>query len=235
VSIFVNPLQFTAGEDFEKYPRVFEKDLELLQELKVDYVFHPEASELYPKGFTTSLEVGDIGKRLCGAYRPGHFNGVATVCAKFFNITQASFAVFGEKDFQQLQVIKKMVDDLNLPIEIVAHPTVREPSGLALSSRNRYLSQDEQTAALAIPNALKKVRAYQVAHPDCSVKEITELACSELSGLKLQYTEITTGEALHLAHPSDLVRDLEKPRFFVAAFSGTTRLIDNCALSEIWK
>lgn len=233
VSIFVNPLQFTAGEDFEKYPRVVEKDLELLQELKVDYVFHPEASELYPKGFTTSLEVGDIGKRLCGAYRPGHFNGVATVCAKLFHITQARFAVFGEKDFQQLQVIKKMVSDLNLPIEIVAHPTVREPSGLALSSRNRYLSQEEQRAALAIPRALNKIREHQITHPDCSVKDLTELACSELSRLKVQYAEITTGETLQLAQPSNCVRDLEKPRFFVAAFSGSTRLIDNCTLAEI--
>jgi len=233
VSIFVNPLQFGPSEDFEKYPRHFEKDLELLKSLDVDFVFHPVASDLYPSGFYTSIDTGALGRRLCGKFRPGHFNGVATVCLKLFNITKAHFAIFGEKDFQQLQVIKQTVRDLNSPLEIVAHPTVREPSGLALSSRNRYLSTEEKVAALCIPNTLKELQAYQIKKSDCSVQELTELALASLNPLKVQYAEITVGEDLSLANPSDLICSLDKPRLFIAAFCGNTRLIDNCALRGI--
>lgn len=231
VSLFVNPLQFGPGEDFEKYPRVLEKDLALLKERGVDCVFHPEASDLYPQSFSSTIEVGDIGRRLCGQFRPGHFNGVATICVKLFNITQARFAIFGEKDFQQLQVIQQTVKDLNLPIQIVSHPTVREPSGLALSSRNRYLSEEEVNAALSIPLTQKKLDEHLTQHPDCSVRELTQVALDSLRPLKVQYAEITTGQGLHIAKPSDLICSLENPRFFVAAFSGTTRLIDNFVLA----
>jgi len=233
VSIFVNPLQFGPQEDLEKYPRTFEEDKNKLEALGVDFLFHPEAKELYPDGFSTTVSVGSLGSRLCGQYRPGHFEGVATVCLKLFQITQAHFAIFGEKDYQQLQVIKKMVSDLNLGIEIVAHPTVREKDGLAMSSRNRYLNSDERNHAGHIPVAFQEVQQLIKSQPDISVNSLLSAVRKRLAPLSLQYAEVTQGEQLQLAQPLASVRTLKGPRLFLAAFSGTTRLIDNLSLEGV--
>jgi pantoate--beta-alanine ligase len=154
VSIFVNPTQFSAGEDFGAYPRTPDEDSEKLSAAGADLLFMPEASEIYPGAAATFVEVPGISEILCGAFRPGHFRGVATVVCKLFNITQPDLALFGEKDFQQLAVIRRMVADLNMPVQIIGIPTVREASGLALSSRNHYLSAAEQQQATALYQSL---------------------------------------------------------------------------------
>ena len=229
-SIFVNPLQFGANEDFDKYPRTFDSDKEKLQSIGVDYLFHPSSNDLYPKGFSTQIEVGEIGNRLCGRFRPGHFNGVATVCLKLFQASQADLAVFGEKDFQQLQVIKQMVSDFNLPISILPCVTVREEDGLAMSSRNRYLSNEERALAGLIPQTLTKLKDTLKSTPSISVGSLLSLAINHLQRVEVQYAEITEGSALNQADPTALVSDLASPRFFLAVKIGKTRLIDNMAL-----
>ena len=158
VSVFVNPTQFTPGEDFQKYPRVFAQDKTLLQKEKCDIIFYPSVKEMYPENYLTFVNVEDITTRLEGASRPGHFQGVTTVVAKLFNIVQPDLAFFGQKDAQQAVVIKKMVEDLNFPTQIVVAPTVRDQKGLALSSRNSYLSSDEKSQALCLYEALEKAR-----------------------------------------------------------------------------
>jgi len=154
VSIFVNPTQFGPQEDFQQYPRNPERDLTLLEKGRTDIVFIPATAEMYPPQFSSWVEVGKLAERLEGASRPGHFRGVATVVAKLFNIVQPARAYFGQKDAQQAAVIKKMVADLNMNLEIVAVPTVREPDGLAMSSRNSYLNPEERRAALVLHNSL---------------------------------------------------------------------------------
>jgi pantoate--beta-alanine ligase len=154
VSIFVNPAQFAPEEDFPGYPRDFERDRRLLEKERVDLLFHPSTGEIYPEGYQTHIEVEQLSRPLCGAFRPGHFRGVATVVGKLFNIVQPHVAIFGCKDYQQLQVIRRLVADLNYDIEIVGHPTVREADGLALSSRNAYLNAEERKAALSLSRSL---------------------------------------------------------------------------------
>jgi len=154
VSIFVNPLQFGPKEDFKEYPRDLERDLAFLEKEEVDVVFVPKTEEMYPSDFQTYVEVTKLTTGLCGAFRPGHFKGVTTVVLKLFNIINPDIAIFGEKDYQQLQVIRQMVKDLNLDIEIIAHPTVREKDGLAMSSRNIYLSSEERESASTLYKAL---------------------------------------------------------------------------------
>src|SRR5262245_29745854 len=154
VSIFVNPTQFGPGEDFARYPRNLQRDLELLADVQTDLVFTPAASEVYPPGHATGVEVGAVTDVLEGAVRPGHFRGVATVVCKLFNIVQPTRAYFGQKDAQQTVVIRKMVRDLDMPLEVVVCPTVREPDGLAMSSRNTYLAPDERRAATVLYRAL---------------------------------------------------------------------------------
>jgi len=154
LTIFVNPTQFSPDEDLDSYPRVLDEDLEKAREAGVDVVFTPEARAMYPEGFQTRVEVSGLQKNLCGLSRPGHFTGVATVVLKLFNITRPHVAVFGEKDFQQLLVIRRMVRDLDLGVEIIGAATVREADGLALSSRNSYLTTTERAAASALPSAL---------------------------------------------------------------------------------
>src|SRR5215510_13810534 len=159
VSIFVNPMQFNQQADFATYPRSLEQDQRMLEGVGTDVLFYPEAQEIYPRGFQTAVEVDKVSQPLCGAFRPGHFRGVATVVAKLFNITKPHVALFGEKDFQQCVVITRMVKDLNFDLEVLAMPTVREPDGLAMSSRNARLSPAEWQTSLCLSRALSRAQA----------------------------------------------------------------------------
>ena len=154
VSIFVNPIQFGPGEDYDAYPRNFERDRELVESIGGDCIYAPEVTEMYPEGYQTSVQVDRVTKNLCGITRPAHFNGVTTVVAKLFQAVKPHLAIFGEKDFQQLIVIKRMVLDLNMDIDVIGLPIVREADGLAMSSRNKYLTPDERTAALGLSQSL---------------------------------------------------------------------------------
>jgi len=171
VSIFVNPAQFGPGEDLNNYPRDFGKDSEKLNAMGVDILFFPKSNDMYPRDHKTYVEVEELQKPLCGQFRPGHFKGVATVVLKLFNIVKPHFAVFGEKDYQQLQIIKKMVIDLRLDITIVAHPLVREDDGLAMSSRNVYLNKDYRMRALSISRALIEIKDLF----DCGINDSVKL------------------------------------------------------------
>ena len=227
VSIFVNPLQFGPQEDFRQYPRDIERDKRLLEAEDVDVVFIPEAEEMYPPGFQTFVEVTELTKGLCGAFRPGHFKGVTTVVLKLFNIVKPHIAVFGEKDYQQLMVIKRMVKDLNLDIEIVGAPTVREKDGLAMSSRNTYLSEEERKSALSLYKALLK--AQELVNSGIvnvsEIKKILEEFIHKHPYTKVQYIEFVDPETL------EPVEKVEKPVLCaLAVFVGKARLIDNAII-----
>ena len=234
VSIFVNPLQFGPNEDFEKYPRVFEDDCKKLETLGVDLLFHPSVKELYPEGFTSKISVGDLGNRLCGAFRPNHFEGVATIVLKLFEITSCNFAIFGEKDFQQLSVIQQITRDFNLPVCVIPHPTVRAEDGLALSSRNSYLNLDDREAAKQIPLALQLAKQEALTHSHQTTEELLKKISPVLleKGLRLQYLEITKSRYLLPTAPTDSISSLTLPHLFIAVYAGTTRLIDNVSLSS---
>ncbi len=229
VSIFVNPLQFGPNEDFAKYPRTLEADLEKLSRENVDLVFNPELDDLYPKGFATRISVSGLPDTLCGKSRPGHFSGVTTVCLKLFESTASDIAVFGEKDFQQLRIIQRMTEDLNLPIVIVPHPIVREADGLALSSRNRYLSDEERQWALKIPQSISAAQEMTSCHPTNTVGDIKRKVHNTLTSVPLviDYIEIASENDLNPASDDMRIRNMERPRLFVAVKAGTTRLIDN--------
>jgi pantoate--beta-alanine ligase len=212
VSLFVNPAQFGRGEDLERYPRDEARDAERAEAAGVDLLFAPDASEVYRDGHDTWVEVGVLGEALEGAHRPGHFRGVATVCLKLFNIVGPDAAYFGQKDAQQVSVIRQMVRDLDLPIAIRVVPTVRDPDGLALSSRNVYLSPEERQRALALPRAL---RAGWTAHR--SGTDPVNAACRELEGLDMDYVAVA---------------DFGSPTLAAAVRVGGTRLIDNVRLDE---
>ncbi len=230
VSIFVNPLQFGPNEDFERYPRTLDKDLELCSQAGVTAVFHPSLEEMYP-GTTSSMVVPpeSLTDRLCGKFRPGHFSGVATVVLKLFNLVRPQKAYLGEKDFQQLTIIKKMVKDLNVPVEIVSVPIAREKDGLACSSRNAYLTFNQRQAAPALYKTLCRISlCLQQGH--MSLAQALDSGGKELSvmpGLKLQYLEAcnpTTLEPLMEAkYPLVLL---------VAAKLGEVRLIDNLIVAR---
>jgi len=227
VSIFVNPTQFSAGEDLAKYPRTFETDCELLRAEGVDFVFAPSVSEIYPAGAAgTLVEVPGIGQRLDGASRPGHFRGVATVVAKLFNIVQPRLAYFGQKDAAQVAVLRAMVRDLNLPAELRVCPTVRDTDGLALSSRNRFLSAAERRAAAAIPRALERARAL-VETGTCASETVRQAMLWELVALKVDYAQVVHPETLEPVNnvcPRALIA--------IAAWAGETRLIDNLLIEK---
>jgi len=227
VSIFVNPTQFGPQEDFAKYPRNLEHDLTLLEKERVDVVFMPSAEEMYPSQFDSWVEVDKLTQRLEGACRPGHFRGVTTVCAKLFNITQPAKAYFGQKDAQQAIVIRKMVADLNMNLEIVTLPTVREPDGLALSSRNTYLSPEERRAATVLYRALtlaQELWSWGEKEAERLRQEMTALIKKEQLAT-IDYVSITNTETL------DELNTVKSPALVsLAVRIGSTRLIDNIVL-----
>ena len=224
VSIFVNPLQFGPKEDYTRYPRTPEADLDFCRLLDVDLIFAPEVEEMYPTPSLTSVEVARITDPLCGPFRPGHFSGVATVVAKLFHIIQPQRAYFGEKDAQQLSVIERMVSDLNLAVTVVAVPTVRESDGLAVSSRNQYLSPEERRSAPILYRALQAARqAIAEGVLDCGEARKRALAVLEQDQrVKVEYLEIVDPEEMQ-----PVERITGPVRVAGAIRIGTIRLIDN--------
>lgn len=227
-SVFVNPTQFGPNEDFDAYPRRFEEDCRKLESVGVDAVFHPQAADMYPQGFCTYVNVdGDITHKLCGAQRPIHFRGVATVVTKLFNITQADEAFFGQKDAQQVVVVCRFVQDLNLPVHINMVPIVREESGLARSSRNVYLSPEEKTAALVLSRSLRLAKdAYEKGERNAAV--LKALVTKEIAGEPLaaiDYVDLFSFPALEAIETVD-----EKSLLALAVRIGKTHLIDNIIL-----
>lgn len=229
VSIFVNPTQFGPKEDFAKYPRTLEADQKLCAEAGADLIFAPGVEEMYPTNSLTFVEVAGLGDYLCGASRPGHFRGVCTVVLKLLNVVRPDVAHFGSKDYQQARIISQMVRDLNVPVEVRVEPTVREPDGLALSSRNRYLSAEERAVAPRIQQALQSARARARAG-EIDVARIESALAAELSaipGARIDYASVVDAETLR-----PLAR-LDRPAVAaVAVFLGGTRLIDNLVLAE---
>jgi pantoate--beta-alanine ligase len=227
VSIFVNPAQFAANEDLGKYPRDLEGDQNLCLRMGVDLLFIPESQEIYPAGFGTYVEPGRVAEPLCGQFRPGHFRGVATVVAKLFNMVQPDLAFFGQKDLQQTVVIRRMVKDLNMPVEVIVVPTIREASGLALSSRNAYLSAEERVRASAISQGLLAAEAaYRGGErrAEALVAMVLERVRPVAS---VQYCELVDLQSLQVVQGH-----LERPAAIaLAAFVGSTRLIDNVFLA----
>ncbi len=227
VSIFVNPTQFGPTEDFGKYPRALEVDLAMLEKEKTDIVFMPTSAEMYPPGFNTWVMVEKVTERLEGASRPGHFRGVATVCAKLFNIVQPTRAYFGQKDAQQVIVIKKMVADLNMNLEIVVVPTVREPDGLAMSSRNVYLNPQERKAAVVLSQALN------LAQQLCSQGEKDAQRLRQEMIALIQKQPLATIDYVSVAN-AETLDELDKVTLpavvSMAVKIGKTRLIDNIVL-----
>lgn len=225
VSIFVNPLQFGANEDLDSYPRTLDADCQALAERGAHGVFAPQVSDVYPRGLAvqTFIEVPQISEILCGASRPGHFRGVATIVAKLFNMVQPHVAVFGEKDFQQLQVIRLMTQDLSLPVEVIGMPTERADDGLALSSRNGYLSSSERQVAPQIYKSLTDLAhaIHQQGVDDAEALATARHALEE-HGFRIDYLELRRRSDLQPASADD-----EELVVLVAAFLGRTRLIDN--------
>ncbi len=226
VSIFVNPIQFDSRSDFERYPRDEARDVRVLEAQGVDALFLPAAEEMYPAGFQSRVEVVELSKPLCGAHRPGHFTGVSTVVAKLFLAAKPHAAVFGAKDYQQIQVIRRMVRDLNLDVEIVAGEIVRERDGLAMSSRNVRLSAADRERARAIPRGIERVRAAAAAGEADSARLAAEFT-DEIDGVggRLEYAELRDPETL------EAVERLAGPTLFaVAVRVGDVRLIDNAVI-----
>lgn len=228
VSIFVNPTQFGPNEDFSRYPRTFEDDRRGCEAAGADLIFAPAAEDFYPAGASTWVDVEGVSAKLCGEFRPGHFRGVATVVAMLFNAVQADVAVFGRKDLQQLAVIRRMVRDLHLPVRILAHETVREPNGVAMSSRNRYLSPEQLAQATAIPAALAAAQALAKAGVTDAAKlrAAAQHALAAQPALQPQYCEIVDLETMApVASTAG-----RRCAIAVACHLGATRLIDNADL-----
>lgn len=232
VSIFVNPLQFGPKEDLANYPRPIEEDKEKLRALGVDLLFLPSVEDLYPVGFRTKVVPTVLTDHMEGSSRPGHFEGVATVCLKLFLTTQADFAVFGEKDFQQLRVIQQLTADFNMPLTILPHPTVREADGLALSSRNRYLSPGERDTASRFPASLSAAQRRGLTEPTVTAGATVSHLKESLSaaGIVLDYAVVASEWDLIPADGATRLGDIERPRLFAAVKVGRTRLIDNWKL-----
>ncbi len=231
LTIFVNPTQFGPNEDFARYPRTLERDLELCREAGVAHVFAPDASEMYPEGERTRVQVSGLTAALCGPHRPGHFDGVTTIVSKLFAVSGECVAVFGRKDYQQLKVIERMTRDLLLPVEIVGLRTLRDADGLALSSRNAYLTPEERQRALVHParadghrDRLPSGRAPYFRAPRSGLAELSR------GGLRLDYATLADADEL-TPLPEDGLSG-ERLLFAVAGFMGKTRLIDNVVLGE---
>jgi pantoate--beta-alanine ligase len=224
ISIYVNPTQFGPSEDFEKYPRDFERDKDLAAGVGVDVIFYPEDKEMYPELYQTYVNVENVTQNLCGSSRPGHFRGVTTVCAKLFNIVKPHYAIFGRKDFQQLIAIKRMVLDLNMDLEIVGMPIVREPDGLAMSSRNVYLTIEEREAALSLSRSLKiSKEMYEGGQKDVSA--ILEQVRKYIEGHS--YTNIDYAKICDTTTIKDIGRIEGEAVLALAVRINKTRLIDN--------
>ncbi|MFN4245241.1 MAG: pantoate--beta-alanine ligase [Brevinematia bacterium] len=225
VSIFVNPTQFGPNEDYDAYPRQFETDKRLLETEGVDYLFYPSVDDMYPYGYETYVELKLLPNHLCGLSRPGHFRGVSTVVSKLFNIVQPDRAYFGQKDYQQAQIIKKMVRDLNFPIEIVVMPIVRESDGLAMSSRNSYLSQEERKNATVLYRSLQRAKDL-ILSGEKDVKKIKDEIRRIISSVpsKIDYIEVVDPNTLDSL---DLIPDRGSVVVAIAVYIGKARLIDN--------
>jgi len=227
ISIFVNPAQFGPQEDFESYPRDLERDLQLAEEIGVHAVFTPDNQQLYPEGFQTYIDLEKLSNHLCGLSRPVFFKGVATVVAKLFNIVKPNVAIFGEKDYQQLTVIRRMVRDLNFNIKIIGGPTVREPDGLAMSSRNNYLTAKQRASALTLYKSLVKAKELLkngVKDAGKIIQATTQLITSQPE-TGIDYISICDPEYL------EDIKTIEKPALMALAVNvGRTRLIDNMIL-----
>ncbi|MEN6332969.1 MAG: pantoate--beta-alanine ligase [Phycisphaerales bacterium] len=232
VSIFVNPTQFGPGEDFEKYPRPFEKDAQLCERHGAHAIFSPSPNEMYPRKNRTWVTVEKLTEPLCGQSRPGHFRGVTTVCTKLFNIVGADLAFFGQKDAQQATVIRRMVADLNAPLEIVVCPTVREPDGLAMSSRNQYLSPQERSQAPVIYRSLQRCAELIEAGERDATRITAEMTgvLNQVPALRPEYVSIVDADSLE---PCDPVRG--RVLVAIAARLGSTRLIDNIVVDTAAK
>jgi len=225
-SIFVNPKQFGPGEDYQRYPRDIERDSGLLEELGCDLLFAPEPGEIYSPDERTRVYVKGLSEVLCGKFRPGHFDGVALVVAKLFNIVQPDTAFFGQKDAQQAVIIQRMVCDLNFPIRIRLHPTVREEDGLAMSSRNAYLSEDERSRATSLFRALSEAKRMIVAEE----RDVQKIRAAMLRVLEEGKIEVDYAEIVEAATLRDIARVEGKVLIAVAGRLGKARLIDNIAL-----
>jgi len=225
VSVYVNPTQFNGPEDLAGYPRTWDEDRLLLESLEVDSVFLPTDEVMYPRGCSITVNPGAVAARWEGEHRPGHFEGVCTVVAKLLDIVQPDVAYFGEKDYQQLQVIRAMVGDLNLPVTIRCGETIRETDGLALSSRNSLLSPDERNRAPRLKQALDRLRAAIRAGRDAAAALNEERSALAAAGFQVDYLALVDGASLE-----PLTAPEEGARLLVAASIGAVRLIDNCAL-----
>lgn len=229
VSIYVNPAQFGPKEDFSKYPRDFDRDAAMAEGVGVDVIFFPPNSEMYPGGYQTYVNVEKVTQNLCGLSRPGHFRGVTTVCCKLFNIVKPHSAIFGKKDYQQLAAIRRMVADLNLDLEIVGMPTFREPDGLAMSSRNVYLSKEERASALTLVGSLKMAQKLYADGEKNAVKIIrqAEKIISNAPFTAIDYIKICDAATLE-----DVLEIKGEVVMALAVKVGKTRLIDNSVLGE---
>jgi pantoate--beta-alanine ligase len=229
VSLFVNPIQFGPKENIRRYPRAFERDRSLCEQERVDVLFIPEPAAMYPEGYSVYANEESLSRGLCGASRPGHFRGVVTVVAKLFNIVQPDLAVFGEKDAQQLRVIRRLVRDLNFPVTILSGPIVREPDGVAMSSRNVLLKPEERRQAVALNRSLKKAaEAFNAGERNAA--RINELVAGELAAARLgrvDYIELVDEETLY---PVKQIK--RKALLAVAVYFSATRLIDNVVLGS---
>lgn len=230
LSIFVNPLQFGPGEDFERYPRNTERDLQLAEAAGVDLVFMPSVSEMYPSPTRTTVSVTGLTSRLCGASRPGHFDGVATVVSKLFHIVQPDQAFFGLKDAQQVAVIEQMVQDLNLGIEIVPCPILREADGLAMSSRNVYLSEEEHKQALVLSQSLQKAKSFVESHSTFTPQELEALVSQHITTSPLAVIDYVEVLAYPTLEPFENSHHTDSMIIALAVKFGKTRLIDNLIL-----
>jgi pantoate--beta-alanine ligase len=229
ISIYVNPTQFGPGEDFEKYPRDFERDRRLAESVGVDVIFYPDNKGVYPENYQTYVDVERVTRNLCGLSRPGHFRGVTTVCAKLFHIVKPHSAIFGKKDFQQIVTIKQMVHDLNMDLEVIGMTTVRDPDGLAMSSRNVYLTPQERESALSLSRSLKLAKnMYEGGENNSS--HILEKVTSFIEGHP--YTRIDYAKICHTKTLEDAVQTNGETVLALAVRVSSTRLIDNYVFGD---